>query len=733
MILKRVVQFSALAVVLAAAFLVGYGTVAKAWPGVPDRGTWFGYFDNIRDTNGNSVIAGGYPDWVNSADSFINFIQDRLANGSPQDKTGAAFTVDTMLGDSNPYSRNRPPSAVEMQVWRSSVRAAQVNWFTNFTYTVNTYWQGDGGGGPEPNDDAFYYENGTRLSMVFTDPRSGRLMYVIKRDCGNPLTNGFEPGLARDWVASGRTTVSSATAVPGQTVTFQHYVKNNGPTTADRIWWGTYTDPAGSPILTDGPDIYDPGQEINVNNEDFTIPLNAAANTQYCRLVGWDPLTSAGVRNGRGAPACVTVFIPAKIKAVMSVNPTTVTPGDTATFTPGISVQSSGNAVTVNCTINRTITPPSGAQTNAGNQPCVDTSGNSNINVSGGGVTLKANQYTAPDTLVVGTKVCDTITITNPSQGAYFNSAADKTATTCVTVAKTPYVRFMGNDIFAGGNFSAVNAACNNQAKITTVGRILSDGSGAGSVAEYSAFALNKVTSFGSSSKVLVGSGALGDSARQLTFANSEPNAALLGYYGSASHCITDYVTQFSSSPTIAAGSYNVGPRGSGAWHVTGALSISGSMPAGGKQVYYADGDVTVTGNLQYPATYTSLADVPSLIIITKGNIFVQAAVTQMDGMFIARGDGSTTGVFYTCYPKNEPASISNACNNSQLVVNGSVSAGRFDLFRSFGASGATPAARKDPGEQFYFNPELYLSNALNASSQFTVQTTNVLDLPPRF
>jgi len=730
MTFKRMAQFGSLAIVMAAAFLLGYGTIAKAWPGVPDRGSWYGYFDNIRDTQGNSVISGGYPDWVNSADTFINFVQDRLYNGSPQDRTGAAFTIDTMLGD--PYSRDQPPSALEMQIWRSQVHAASVNWFTNFTYTVNTYWQGDGGGGPEPNDDAFYYEDGTRLSMVFTDPRNGRLLYVIKRDCGNPLTNGFEPGLSRDWTATGYTTVSSPTAVPGQTVTFQHYVKNNGPTTASQIWWGTYSDPAAPPILTDGPDTYDPGQVINVNNEDFTIPNNAPAGAQYCRLVKWDPSNSAGGGIAQGVPACVTVVIPAKLKAVMSVNPSSIIGGDTATFTPGISVQSAGNPVTVNCTITRTLTPPSGGASNLGNQPCVDSTGNPNIIVSGGGVTLRPNTYTSTDTIAVGTKICDTITITNPTLAAYYNSPADKTATTCVVVAKTPYVRFMGNDIFAGGDFASHSAACNIQANITTVGRTLSDGSTAGSVVEYGAFALGKITSFGSASKVLIGSGALGDAARQFTFANSEPTASKLGYYGAAQHCINDYISQFSSSPTIGAGSYNVSTRGSGAWHVTGTLNLSGTMPAGGTQVYYADSDVTIGGNLQYPTTYSNTSSIPSLLVITKGNIFVPAGVSQMDGVYIASGNGNTTGVFYTCYPKNEPASITNACNNSQLTVNGSVSATRIDLFRSFGATGSGNS-RKDPAEIFNFNPELYLHNALGNSTGMTVQTTNQLDLPPRF
>lgn len=732
--MKRILLGTALVVSFAVAFLMGYGGAAKAWPVLPDRDAWYGYFYNVRDTMGDDVFAGGIPGWVDSADEFIGFIENNLYNGDGRHSVGAAFIIQTMMPDR--YSRNYWPSHEEMIDWESRIRWAEsngwINWGTNFSYIANSYWQGNYGGGSEPNDNAFYWEADTRWSIVFMS-RWG-VAYVIKRDCANPLGQNGMVGLDWRWDATGRTTASVPQAVPGETVTFRHYVRNAGPTTA-KIWWAVEaTSPAPAGIASGGPDLYLSGEEINVRNENFTIPNNAAAGTQYCQRVGWDPVNSYGGRDGRGPPACVTVYIPAKIKAVMSVSPSNIIVGESATFTPGITVQSAGNPVIVNCTISRVLTPPSGPAQNLGNPACVDTSGNPNITVSGGGTTLRANSYTAPDTVAVGSRICDTITITNPAQNIFYNNpAADRTATTCVVVAKTPYSRFMGNDVFAGGNFAAVNAACNNQAKITTVGRTLSDGSGAGSVVEYAAFALNRITGFGSSSRVLVGSGALGAAARQLTFANSEPDATRLGYFGKPQHCINDYTTNYAAAPTLAPGSYNVGSRGSGAWRVNGALTLSGTMPAGGQQVYYATGNVTINSNLVYPATYANSAAIPSLVVITTGNIQVGPGVTQLDGIFIARGDGNTSGVFYTCFPRTEPASVSNACNTSALTVNGAVSAGRIDLFRSFGATGASAAARKAPAEQFYFSPEIYIRNALSASAKPTIQTSTVLDLPPRF
>lgn len=432
------------------------------------------------------------------------------------------------------------------------------------------------------------------------------------------------------------------------------------------------------------------------------------------------------------------------LKAGMTASPATMGQDESTTFTPSITAANFRVNQTVNCGINRTFYSPGtypGGGSSLGAQPCTDTGGNANITVSGNGViNLKTNAYSSPGTALPGSRICDTITITNPSASKYFVSAGDNTATFCVTIAKTPYVRFMGGDVFAGGDFSALDATCSNQAKITTTARQLSDSSIAGSVTEYHAFALDKITAFGSAGKGLIASGSVGGSNRALTFANSEPDATLLGYYGTAQHCITDYIPLYSSAPTLAAGTYNVGTRGvSGAWHVTGTLNLSGTMPAGdvagGQQVYYADGDVTISGDLKYPATYASPNAIPSLIIVTKGNIYIQSGVKQMDGIFEARGDGATTGIVYTCWPRTEPAVVNNACDTNQLVVNGAATAARFDLFRTNGASGATPVNRKQPAELFQYAPEMFLNSALNnnGGSQMTVETSTVLDLPPRF
>jgi hypothetical protein len=633
-------------------FFVGYSISAKAYPSpwpygrAPDHG----YFTDAVDSSGWEVLnqycnngfgsfrynngrnfCNSIPLSVNSAASFIAFIEDRLANGAPggsygdpRARTGAAFIVQTMIGS----SRNRPPTAAEMNTWRTLVTqyaaAGRVNWNTSaHSFTLNTFYQGTDNN-PSPNDDAFYDAFNTGAAIVFYNS-SGGVAYALRRECANPVGQGNLAPLPPpiDFNLTPSVSASATTGSEGDQVTFTYSVANGGPTVSN------------------------------------LVGCTALGNT---RAPGWSPLPQQDV---------------ARTSDPAFVGPPTNCP---RTFSVGGPQQVASEIITL---------------------------GN----------------------LAPGTRVCRSLVI-NPRDEV---GGPRTSAESCVLIAKTPYVRFMGNDVWAGGGFASVNPACNISAKITTVGRTLTSGAKAGSVGEYHAFALDQITSFGSAGHVLSQYGAVGDVSRMLTFANSEPTVSRLGYYGAAAHCINDYTANYVSAPAIAPGTYAVNGRGSGTWRIPGNLTLNGTMPAGGQQVYYATGDVTINANLTYPAAYANFAAIPSLVVITTGNIYVAPNVTQLDGVFIARGDGVGTGVFYTCWPKNEPVSVTHPCNANQLTVNGAVAAARLDLLRSFGATGATDALRQDPGEVFMFSPEVYLRNALSSSSSPTAETMNLLDLPPRF
>ncbi len=412
----------------------------------------------------------------------------------------------------------------------------------------------------------------------------------------------------------------------------------------------------------------------------------------------------------------------ATLKSAMAVSPVGVmNADDTATFSPSLLVSGyNGLPFTVNCTIARVAYSPTGVPSSLGGQPCVTPSGDPNIQINSGAtpIALRQNTYNSPS-VAAGTRICDTMTITNPTDSGYFAAPADKDATSCIIIGKTPLVTFMGGDVWAGGNFAAIDPACNKQSKIQTVARQLSDGSLAGSGVEYSAFALGKITQFGSAGRAFLNT-TLGTSS--LTFSNLDGNN--LGNYGATQHCIEDYVGRFASAAPMAAGAVNVNTQPSQTRHITGSASFSGAMQPGSQQIYLVDGDVTISGPITYTGSYSAVDQVPSLVIISKADIRVASTVGQMDGLYVARG------TFYTCYPKVEPATI-NTCG-TKLNLNGAVIANRLDLFRTSGASGSI-AGRKDPAETFTLNPEMYLRSALSTTSQPTLTVTDIRELPARY
>jgi hypothetical protein len=303
----------------------------------------------------------------------------------------------------------------------------------------------------------------------------------------------------------------------------------------------------------------------------------------------------------------------------------------------------------------------------------------------------------------------------------YNNVVTDITATACVVISKTPYVHFQGNDVWAGGGFPDVNAACNTSSKITTVANILSDGSVAGSGVEYGAFALGQITNFGSAGRAIANpASAFG---KMLTFSNVD--SANLGFYAAAQHCINNYVSNYSGTPVTAMGSPVDVNRASGTWHISGAHTFHGNVPVGSMQVYLVEGDVTIDGDIKYADSYSDPSQIPSLVIIAMGNILVRDNVQQVDGLFVARGD------FNTC--SNAPATLSVSTCSQQLTVNGAVIASTLTLLRTYGAEGGNDTVRKVPAEVFNFNPEMYLHSALNGNSTGVFKTVDQKDLPPRY
>lgn len=718
-----------LAVVVVLAFFLGYGFVAKAWPYM-GRQPYYGYFLNDYDAYGADVwepntgpaacrgTGLAMHTGINTKSEFINFVKCKLG-GNTQEIWGARFIIQTMRGGTD----HTAPSSADITDWENRVNNPDVivDWGSSIlirSWTINSYYQGTGSGA-NPKDDAFYADSDSS-NYVVRFIEGGVEKYKIRRVCANPV--GELPGLPANPAfnitgysnvsAPGIPAGSNIEVPPGTLLTWTHQLRSGNNTSPQTIDWTTHSQSgvqyASGSVGTMAGGVYE-----TANVYTFTAP--ATIGSVHCRYIHWFPDTQVG-GSGDSIQACATVVADYDLNAITSITSgsTIVQQGDTVQFTYRISNSGGGASPSANCYVrdgaDALVTVPGLAcpQSFPGNTTSPPTTvGTENVTVG---------------TEAPGTTICRRLFV-SPATSSISTRAS---TLQCVVVAKAPYVHFMGGDVWAGGGIINSSGTCttNSNAKITTSSK---QSASAGSVVEYAAFALSTITRFGSGSKPLYNSADFADLGRRLTFAN---NTATLGVFGAPQHCIDDYAADYESATASGSTSISVGAACNRTLHLTaGSVTFTGAgVPVGCKQAYLAEGDVTISGNLQYISgspSYVTPADIPSLLIIAKGNIFVNEAVSAMNGIFVARN------TFYTCYPKPSPPTV-NTCS-TLLTVNGAVIAGTLDLYRTRGAAGATPAERQQPAEIFNLRPEVFLNNVLNTSSQPTLTTSETRELPPRF
>jgi hypothetical protein len=738
-------HISVLAVCAIVAFTVAYTTSVQAWPTPYNTG----YFTGAIDGDGTNVMppdsdtpgcpgGGGnaIPSWIDRSAEFIAYVRCKLTSTNDyapyraRERTGAAFLIQTMIG--NTGSKITSLSDSRVAEWEARVRfyAAMgwINWSTSYVHSHNSLYQGSNTSA-SPNDDAFFDDNGSAISIVF---RGGGREYAIRRQCVNPLgatalldNPTFNMSGDSNVSAPGIPAGKNIQVTPGTVLTWTHTLTASGATSPGSIDWTTHSQ-SGVQYNSGDAGTFANGQTKTANTYTFTAP--STIGSVHCRYIRWTPDTNNG-GTGTGPQACATIIEDYDLNPTVAVNQSSAGEGDTVTFT--YRVENSGDSDS----------PPA---------QCIPQDG-AGATIGGVALTCSASQSFPGDSGIVsvgteniviagqpaGTRICRQLVIQPAANGV-----ASRTSTlTCVVVAKFPYVHFMGGDVWAGGGFATHTPACNTNAKITTSGQALGGTSPtefAGSVVEYQAFALNSVRGFGSSSHPLVDLGGFTSAGRRLTYANSDPiNLSHLGSYGAAAHCMQDYVALLNSSATPLPGgspiTINVGTQPSGVYRTGSELHLHGTMPAGSRQVYISNSNIFIDSDIRYPDNYADVGQIPSLTVIgNNSNVVVMNNVSRIDGLYVAQGNGVARGIFRTCWPKTNPQAAGDICDQRQLVVNGAVVAGQIDLWRSYGSEGATVAERRNAAEVFNFNPEMYLRNSLDAG-QTTIQTTNLLELPPRF
>lgn len=341
------------------------------------------------------------------------------------------------------------------------------------------------------------------------------------------------------------------------------------------------------------------------------------------------------------------------------------------------------------------------------------------------------------------------------------------------SVSNQPYVRVYGNDIAAGGGFlGSTNCSATESHILTFMSPVAMQVPGvagdnqtgkSGSGGQLAAMALGDIEGFTSAS-MRTSAPTLPNG---LTFANTDTaidlvqpriDSPLLGgsMTGGEGWCAPDYFkeTQYpdadtdrkrifenATSATLLSADISTRDKQQSVYRVAEGqkLNFTGNTAANlynGHHTVYIDGDVYIQGNVMYKDSgWTNLAAIPSFAMIVKGNIYIDRATSQLDGLYVAQPrDDGTKGRIYTCAVGGaavvDTSGLFNQCGASvtttrdcqpagaspRLTVNGAFVAQRvvlnrtgFTLFCSKYRDLETAASSR-AAEVFNFSPEIYLS-----------------------
>jgi hypothetical protein len=629
-----------------------------------------------------------------------------------------------------------------------------VTWNTNRSYTINTLYQGNPPfGSSTPNDDAFFNDNGSGLSIVFHVPGED---YVLRRQCANPVGNGSIGSLPdpQNFNMSGRTTVSDSTVLPGQQITFRHFLRNSGPTRTNptTINWATRNTISGQRVDDGNAGTFGNDQEksIGAATENVRVPADAAPGSQICRRIEWSPDTENG-GSGDGPTVCATVQYNFELEPRINVVIRDIDGQDVSadgvaedgyTVEFQYSVHNGGltESRDVNCEYREAT--HSGYNTGAPANTFVPPGANCapSRTFPRNNTTIAIETVPAPD-VNANTTICRSLTI-NPAT----HDGGTESVQACVPVVAKPYERAYGGDVRVGGGFESAPGVCaaNDEAAIVGWSR-RAPGSYGGAGVQYAAYALDAILDFASALGTVPG-GSRAPAPNGLSFANiglgnNTSEGHFGGFLGSAP-CIPDYYADRpESGATVLGSQVNLSSLGSGTYVRDGSLTFSNSGTAninpGETIVMYVDGDVFIRSDIVYPGAW-NVASMPLFQLVVRGNIYIENDVTRLDGIYIAQPDGASGGVIYTCATGMSAlpldGNLFDTCNN-KLTVNGAFVADQVQLLRTSGSlsqsnRGDGPPGGGAAGEVFNFNPTNWINQPPDTSGE-AGDYDAIISLPP--
>ncbi len=712
-----------------------------------------------KNQGGDVVIPAGLEN-VTGVDNYISTMKQFLFNGDQQEKTGASFTITTMMGRGPSFYGGNPANGIKwaqdnFDSWEKVIRYYQANNLIDWKYyiTYNSPHE-DSGYSRTIKDNYFttyppYGSDDIRFRMP---PGYNGAPFLIDRSCANiqgsdePLP--YPPG-------SPPVTPPAPQAATGKTNPPTPSTNGNPPgavtgapidpavnSSCEKIT-GTAFDPklpsyavkvtasfsSGDPSVTktasttgahqfqlNTPD----GVRNNLNAVTVTVKATDSAGVDYALtnspiIIGPCHQIVAACVNATSIPAAPDPNSNYAIKATIEYGNS-----DDATIAAAQAdfkfyahvTGPNGPAVVYD---NKDIKPV----TRAGNQLSVTVNNLPPLGKTG------TYQISWGATATYGSVMC-----------GYDSPSKVKQAT--VTALNKPYFKVLGADVRVGSQMSpGIGANCsitkNEQASIVgwSVDPLSGNYGGAGT--QFAGIALNHIQEFATAQ----GHTAAPTEPSGLSFANSivaPPGMvnAPGGLYGGkfdGVDCVASYWAGANNSNKTA------GPVALSTLTLPQAFPAGGSITNGAQMIYYIEGDLLVDSDVKFTGNYASVDKVPKFAVIVKGNIFISPTVKRLDGFYIAQAStpASTDGIIFSCAPSGLATSTTNVLNkdlqsscSTPLEVNGAFLSRQIWLLRTAGGLTTTPA------ETFNYVPDVWLRGPFGGTSLYNGNDYDAISsLPP--
>jgi hypothetical protein len=219
-----------------------------------------GYFTNAYFNSGIDLWTGGVPSSLgcvtggtycgggtamDEVNGFIAFVEANKTSGVPREVTSAEFVIDTMEGFA-PGTRGAAWNPAVISDWQTKLRKGVQDGTLRIQWNNSWAWgcgQLDTMYNAGPNDiDAYYTFPGGEIpscgagvhvpTINFIDNTTGKVVYQIKRTCGNPIGKiGKLPAVPFNVIPGGFLTTNNIVA--GSTDTLNVTLDSTGPNESD--------------------------------------------------------------------------------------------------------------------------------------------------------------------------------------------------------------------------------------------------------------------------------------------------------------------------------------------------------------------------------------------------------------------------------------------------------------------------------------------------------------------